>query len=516
MMDFTAAEHRLPAPTPLRAPRVPAAFPTEALPGWLRAWVLAEAKATQTPPDLAGTCVLCVLAACAGGRAVVQARRGWREPTNLYGLPVAPPGSRKSAVIAAATAPLYRAEAALAEAARAERAEVVILRDIAQKNARLAADRAASGKGDRDALTAEAISAAAQAEALVVPPIPRLVADDVTPEAVGSLLAEHGGRMAILSAEGGVFEVMAGRYSQGVPVLDVWLKGHAGDPLRVDRKGRPAEYVPAPALTLLLTVQPEVLGAIARNGVFRGRGLTARFLYAIPPDNVGYRHVGADPMPDDVADTYDKQVRELVHELAAWTDPAVLQLTPDAHELLLDIERAVEPRLRRDGAYGPIREWASKLVGAVLRIAALLHLAEDGEGGERFRTPISRDTLDRASMLGAYFAEHAQAAFGLLGDGGISDAAYLLDHLHRHQADEFSIRDLHVSLPRGRFATRDDVAAAVEVLVEHGWVIPLPAPERTGAAGRPPSPRFRAHPDVATLSTESTESGSDGGSVYSV
>jgi replicative DNA helicase len=37
---------------------------------------------------------------------------------------------------------------------------------------------------------------------------------------------------------------MAGRYNQQVgPNLGVYLKGHAGDLLRVDRRGRPPEYV---------------------------------------------------------------------------------------------------------------------------------------------------------------------------------------------------------------------------------------------------------------------------------
>lgn len=500
-MDFTAAEEQLPDPAPLQSPRASAPFPTDALPGWMRDWVRAEAVATQTPEDLAGVCAVCVLAACAGGRVVVQARPGWQEPTNLYGLPVMPPGSRKSAVISAATRPLYAAEQDLTDSVRAEQAEVVIMREIALKAAKRAADKASSGKGDRDALTSEAISAASQAEAMVVPVAPRLIADDVTPEAVGSLLAEHGGRLAVISAEGGVFEVMAGRYSGGVPSLDVWLKGHAGDPLRVDRKGRPSEYVPAPALTMLLTVQPAVLAGIARNGAFRGRGLTARFLYSLPPDNVGHRRIGAPPMPEGIAGTYDKRVRQLIDELIDRAEPEVLQLDPAAHELLLDVERAVEPRLARDGAYGPIREWASKLVGAVLRIAGLLHLAEDGEP---LRTPISRETLHRATMLGAYFVEHALAAFGLLGDGGTSDAAYLLEHLRRRQSDEFTIRGLTTDLPRGRFANAEEVTAAVDVLTEHGWAIPLPAPERPGP-GRRPSPRFRVHPHVSAISAVSAE-----------
>jgi len=493
--DILDAAAPLPDPTPLRAPRRPVAFPVAALPGWASAWVTAEATATQTPEDLAGCCVLGVLAACAGGRAVVQARGGWREPVNLYLLPVMPPGSRKSAVISAATRPLYDAEEDLAAAVREQMIETLILRGIAEKAAEKGQRSAANAdsKDQRDRLSAEAVSASQTAEAITVPTIPRLIADDVTPEAVGSLLAAHGGRLAIISAEGGVFETIGGRYSAGIPNLDVWLKGHAGDPLRIDRKGRPSEYVKAPALTLLLTVQPVVLGGLARNGTFRGRGLTARFLFALPPDTVGRRIIGAPPVPDGVAVTYEKRVRGLVEEMAGWTDPAILQLAPEAHELLLQFERAVEPRLARDGEYGPIREWASKLVGAVLRIAGLLHLADDD--GQRFRMPISEATLRSAITCGAYFVDHAQAAFDLLGDGGAGDGTYLLEFLRRRQVERFTIRSLLTDLPRGRFASTEDVAVTVEVLVEHGWVVPVPPPPRAGA-GRPPSPSYRCHPSV--------------------
>jgi hypothetical protein len=48
-------------------------------------------------------------------------------------------------------------------------ADAILMRDIAQKAARSAMDEAASGKGNRDDLTAEAISAARQAEAIEVP-----------------------------------------------------------------------------------------------------------------------------------------------------------------------------------------------------------------------------------------------------------------------------------------------------------------------------------------------------------
>jgi hypothetical protein len=41
-----------------------------------------------------------------------------------------------------------------------------------------------------------------------------------------------------------VFDQMAGRYNQQAgPNLGVYLKGHAGDLLKVDRRGRPPEYL---------------------------------------------------------------------------------------------------------------------------------------------------------------------------------------------------------------------------------------------------------------------------------
>ena len=234
-----AKQRSAPVPEPLRPRRRPARFPAEVLPGWLAAYVEAVAEATQTPVDLAGCCVLGVVAACAGGRAVVEARPGWREPTNVFLLPVLPPGSRKSSVISMTTKPLTEAERHLVDQVKATIGEAETLREIAVKAAEKARRDAAQVDGvDRTNRTADAVSAAAQADAVEVPTLPRLIADDVTPEAAASLLADQDGRIAIMSAEGGIFETMAGRYSKGVPVLDVWLKGHAGRG-RIQRRRQP-------------------------------------------------------------------------------------------------------------------------------------------------------------------------------------------------------------------------------------------------------------------------------------
>ncbi len=149
------------------------------------------------------------------------------------------------------TAPLTDAEQTLVSKAGPAITEAVIHRKIAQQAAEKAAREAAPDDPDK---TANAVGAAMLAEAITVPVIPWLIADDVTSEAAASLMAEQGGRLAVLSAEGGIFATIARRYSQGTANLDVFLKGWSGDMLRVDRKSREPEYIAAPALTLGLCV----------------------------------------------------------------------------------------------------------------------------------------------------------------------------------------------------------------------------------------------------------------------
>ena len=103
----------------------------------------------------------------------------------------------------------------------------------------------------------------------------RFFADDCSSEALTSLIASSHGIFSVISTEGGIFDIMAGRYS-GKANLDVWLKGHCGDAIRVDRMGREPEYIPHPALSAILSIQPSVLDEIMSNTTMNGRGLIAK------------------------------------------------------------------------------------------------------------------------------------------------------------------------------------------------------------------------------------------------
>jgi replicative DNA helicase len=212
-----------PDPIPLTDKSEIPPFPVDSLPKPIADMVNAVAEATQTDPAMAGTSGLSALSACTGGHAEIEIRQGWREPLNIYTATIADPGERKSSVQQSMVRPIHDVEEQLAEKGAGARLEAETSKQIAvkaaerQRNVAAAADRET-----KDNALADAIGAAMIAESIQVPAIPRLVADDVTPEAATSLLAEQGGRLAIISAEGGIFDIIAGRYSGAIRT---WICG---------------------------------------------------------------------------------------------------------------------------------------------------------------------------------------------------------------------------------------------------------------------------------------------------
>src|SRR5262249_24050181 len=119
-----------------------------------------------------------------------------------------------------------------------------------------------------------------------VPQLPRLWMQDMTSEVLAVEMQHQGERMAVFSDEGGLFDSLGGRYS-GSPNFDLIIQAHSGSPVRVNRISRPAVFLRHPVLTIGISPQPNVLEHLADTPQFRGRGLLARFLYAVPASPLG-------------------------------------------------------------------------------------------------------------------------------------------------------------------------------------------------------------------------------------
>lgn len=492
----------------------PPPFPTDALPGWLRAFVEAVAEATQTPPDLAGMLSLATVATVSAGPILVAPAPDWREGINLFVAVAMEAGSRKSAVFKDVTRPVSALEQRLAEEMGPEIARAATRRRLAEKRlAHLEGQAAKAASADRYQLEADCEEASVELERLTVPPEPRLFTSDVTSEALGSLLSDHGGRFAVLSPEGGVFDQMAGLYNKGLPNPDVFLKGHAGDTLRVDRRGRPSEYVERPALTLCLAVQPSSLVAVHGNQGLSGRGLLERFLFSVPQSLVGHRAIEPPSVPGEIRARYESAIETIARSRDALTGTVVLSLAPDAARLFHAFRTDLERRRGASGDLAYLATWASKLDGATARLAGLLHIAREFAGG--FGRPIDAATMEAAVQLAYYLIPHARVAFDQMGaDVHRDDARAVLDWLRREDFRTFTRRQGLRAL-QGRFPNVSTLKPALDLLVDHGWIRDV---ERSSGPGRP-SITYEVTPhlhDSRTELTQPAESGHSGASVSSV
>jgi replicative DNA helicase len=473
-------------------------FPTDTLPPWLKAHVEGVATATQTPTDM---CALLDLAAVAAGVARnvrVCIREGWIEPLNLYVLAAQPPGSKKSSVTVYARQPLEQYERELIEAGRDEIAEAVNEYRVLEARWEKAVKDCAKLDGtDLDARKSEAKELKQQLDGLKVPALPQLIADDITSEELATKLAEQGGRMAIFSAEGGIFDVMAGRYSSGGVNIDVYLKSHPGDLLRINRRNR-AEYVEAPALTLGLAVQPDVIQGLAGKPGFRGRGLVGRFLYTMPPSSVGKRKIRPAPLRDEAKNTYARNVQELARIQPYGTDAdqaRLLRFTKDADDYLAAFEERLEPQLCEGGDLHTLADWGAKLAGAVARIAGLLHLVENVGRVNSGTWPgdIPAETVKQAITIGEYLIPHARAAYAEMGaDPKIEDAKFIVRWLERDGRAVVSKRDIHQA-NKGRFKEVAALDPALQVLQDHDY-LRLIEPERKSDGVRKKGQKFAVNP----------------------
>lgn len=505
LADLASGESWL-DPVPLGSHGALPVFPVHALPKWVGAYVEAVAEFTQTPPDMAATMALAALSTAAGGRVNVEIRPGWREQSNLYLVCAMPPASRKSDVFAFMTTPIYRVEDELRAEARAR-----IIEAETAKEAALAEVEALMAKArknpdlDRAHLVAEISAARMLADEIVVPPSPRLtLSGDITPETVTHQLGVHR-CLAALSPEGDLFDSIVGRYSSK-PNLGVFLQAHKGERLQADRITREQPTVDKPALTIGVTPQPAVLQELGAAPGARDRGLLARFLYSLPPSNLGYRKIRTTPVPDAVATTYDVRLSALLRILTALDEPVTVTMTKAADLAVERLQERFEVQLRPDEPLAHIKDWAGKLVGHIARIAVLLHLADNAAGD--WRAPVQAAAVDRAAEIAEYFTAHTLAVFDLIAaDPATEDAHALLQWLQRPKRDgthRTHIKAHDAVASSRRYKKVADVEPALQLLEQHGW-LRTDQPPAAGQRGRPQAVTYRVHPAVsAPTGTETT------------
>jgi hypothetical protein len=378
--------------------------PEEINPQWFPPVIrnLAESikESLQVSPDMPYMAMLACLSLCNAKKYEVRPKEDWKEPTNLYIGLVNNPGTRKSALLKAVTGQILDHEQALNEMQKRMIAENRSEKSILEQQIKDLEQAVTKGKTDRSLLNAKIQEMTEFKEIREV----RYIADDATVESITSLLYEQGGRLGIFSAEGGLFDIMAGQYGK-MESFDSILKAHSGDDIWVDRMSRGAEYIHNPALTLLLGIQPSVLKEALSNKKFNGKGLTARFLFIMCDRDIDDTDFNTPAISSDARWGYIKLLGTLLDKPVS-NEPIAIYLSEEAINEFGEFYKEIKTRCKTD--LEPISFWASKLNGTTARIAGNLHIAEHPENPQSYK--ISGDTMRNAIAISRYLIPHYKKA----------------------------------------------------------------------------------------------------------
>lgn len=461
-------------------------FPVEAFPQWVGNMVNEVARFTETPVEMPGLMALGMLSAAVGGKYSVEVKPGYCEPITVYAAASLPSGNRKTAVQNALSTPIQEWQASkqtemrdkILEAKSKRQSEEALIASMRRK---LSPDNQSN-----DALIEEISKR--EAKLTEVPKAPVMIAMDVTPEKLAVMLAENDERLAIISDEAGIFEILDGRYSEKLN-LDLWLKAHAGSPHVEHRMSREPVVLNRPALTIAVSPQPDVIRGLAENKAFRGRGLLGRFLYVMPRSKLGHRQLNPNPLSYEIREKYHRGIKTLLNRKGC-TEP--LKFPVKGFEYWLEFSQKLEPRFREGGDLEFLRDWGGKLPGAAARIAALFHLAATID---EHQVPLTIDegTVLDALQIAKALIPHAQVAFSMMSvDSTLDNAQIILQWIKRIKMASFSRRDCQVAL-RSRFPRVEGLKSALNILVERHHIRPVSS--ESAGPGRP-STQFEVNPEV--------------------
>lgn len=506
--DVTTSDPREPWPEPVAFTRpappsldldcaIPATLPL------LRNFVTAQARALQVSPDAVALLSVGLASLAASRTFEMEPSPGWRETAPLWTVALAAPGERKSALLAALTAPVHHWEQAERDRLRHDLATYAEKRRASE--ARLAHVRSKLAKDPADGvrqLEDESNTLACTLENMPELFTPTLLSADCTPEAARDALAANGEKLGFVSAEVDAAKIMGSRYSKnGGANVDLFLSAWIGDYCSALRVGRSIPLV-RPALAMILTVQPAAVREVLRDAAAHGRGLLDRFLFVEPPSLLGNRDLQPPPVPVDVAEWWRQSIacvlnlpwpgRVILTEngpARSESPPRMVRPDAEAAACLLDLRTELEPRIHPDGDLAPLAGFVSKLPGQIIRIALAFHVLENPDA-----KTMALPTMQAACAWAPFLIEHALAVRGNAAEGEtVREARRLLAAITRQGHQSVTARDCQRLVQSDTVPTAEACAPLIDELVERGYLRVLEHSDPRGP-GRPPSPTYAVNP----------------------
>lgn len=444
-------------------------YPTHAFPKSVADAILEVQRHVQAPMPMTALTFLSTMSAAIQGVADVQMPTGQIKPTSTFGISVGESGVRKSATDEIVAKPIYQRDALAQEHFKKQCHVLKRERDRWQATRSYLIRRIAtlSVKGET---TTE---------------IERKLADhdDAKPESarLRRLLHQDFTYASVIGALEGEGESLFISASEGDAILKSDLMEHhfttlnmawSGESILTDRADG-ARTVVSPRCSMSLMAQPAVLSKYTkkRGEAWRNSGFPARCLFTFPQSTIGHRVIYPDPPSQNYLDTFHRRIESLLDEAdmihVAGAPRRIIEFDDDARYRWSFRANEVEMMMRDGGYLAEIRDFGSKLMEHVSRVAAILHVFGCQEG------KITVDTVERAYSIVWFHAEEFRLLFSpsLEQPQEVTDAQKIERYLLRSVwCNGWNAIPRNTVLRIGPVRGRDRFAPAIDILAAHGVI----------------------------------------------
>jgi hypothetical protein len=478
-------------PQPLRRPVGQSEpYPVDALGALVGPAAAGVADIVQLPVAIAAQSALAVSSLAVQGHIDVEMPySSATSPVSLFLLSVARSGDRKSAadlMLSAAIAIRERELSDEYDVAKADYDDEMAAYDLAKAAAK------SGGKKDRGAILAALKSVGAAPSR---PRSPTLTATDPTVEGLHKYLEIGQPTFGLFADEGGQFVGGVGMSKENVLRTAAGFSGlWDGAAIKRMRAGDGVKMLHGRRVSLHLMMQEGNAAKWLSDPVLRDQGLFGRLLLAAPPTMAGQRlHRAPDPASRRDVDHFTaaaleslRQPLPIIDQAKGALEPRAVPFDQRAKSMLLGFSDAVEKELGPGGKLEPISSLAAKAITHACRLAAVLAAVENPGLGM-----IDAPAAERGVVLMEWYLREALR----FNDAGcvtmeVARAESVLQWLQQDWPKRtttaprmFSLADLYQYGPP---SVRDKATAtaAVDILVDHGWIIPMEGPQKVNGCQR--------------------------------
>ena len=379
-------------------------YPTHALYSAVANALIEMRTNVKAPDALIAGALLTGMSICSQGDIQVLLPTGQITPGLLFIATAADSGERKTATDKLVLAPVYERDAALAaeyEEAKTTYQAALHFWKVVDKSIQGKLLKALN-KGDETTMLRRELADHLSAKPRK-PKLQRMIYQSVTERPMMGALEGDGMCIAILSDEGSIV-LQGGATKKLGPLNKVWDNPSI---MTFDRADG-SIVARDPCVTLSFMIQGQFLDEFRGKGdeLARHSGFLARFLVSCPASTQGFRYLSLyDPIWEHLPKLHHR-MKELLDATAARRASGdmsrrTLSFSPDARNLFITLQNNVESKLHDGGELASVRDFASKSMELVGRLAGIMHHIEGIAGNV-----ISMETLHRAQeVIGYYFDE---------------------------------------------------------------------------------------------------------------